>query len=83
MSHFVYSDNGQPVPATAKVFELPEGGWVTVENGARRTVTSLKDEADGIGIAPVQDPRKYSVVDLTPALKEQLDRIEELLNQLL
>ena len=85
MAHFVYTDNGQPVPASVRVFELPEGGWVAMEDGKRRTVTSVKDEADAsvIGIAPPQDPRKFLVCDLTPALKEQLTRIEELLNQMI
>ncbi len=80
--HYVYSDNSQPVPDSIKVFELPEGGWVTVEDGKRRTVTALQDGAEGFPLAPPQDPTKHTVVDLTPDLKDQLTRIENMLSKL-
>lgn len=71
---FIYSETGQQVPDSVKIFELPEGGWVTFENGARRTVTQLKQSFD---LAPSYDAGAYTVVDLTPELKSQLDRIEQ------
>lgn len=70
---FVYSENGKPVPDSVKIFELPEGGWCTFENGARRTVTKLTQAFD---LAPSQDPSKFMVVDLIQEIRDQLNRIE-------
>lgn len=77
MAHYVYSDTAQLVPALVKVFELPEGGWVTFENGVRRTVTQLRDAAEGVGIAPAQQG------DYFAGLKNQLNNIEAKLDALL
>lgn len=80
--HYIYSDNSQPVPEGVRVFELPEGGWVTMEDGKRRTVTAMKDEADGFPLAPPQDAAKFTLVDPSPAFQAQLDRIEALVKSL-
>lgn len=77
MAHYVYSDTGQLVPPVVKVFELPEGGWVTFEGGTRRTVTSLKDAAEGAGITIPQTN------DYFAALKAQLANIEAKIDLLL
>lgn len=79
MSHYVYSDTAVLVPATVKVFELPEGGWVTFENNQRRNVTKLRDAEDGIGIVN----QALYPTDYFAKLAAQLNNIEAKIDLLL
>jgi hypothetical protein len=77
--HYVYLD-GRSVPSSVEVTKLPPGmvlehplgGFFTME-GVQ--VTALKDESDGIGIAPPQDPTAYTVTQLCPEDRSLLERI--------
>lgn len=69
---YVYVDDGSPVPTGVKIFP-DRHGFIEDQDG--RKVTKTKGDEDGVGIAPAQDPSKFTVCDLTPELKALIQRI--------
>lgn len=90
---FVYPDTSQPVPpdVEAGIVRVPPGVSPQWPGGAYftadgRIVTKLKDANDnpfGTALQNQQDAGALTKVELSSELKEQLDRIEAKVDQVL